>query len=124
MAHTDRRLLHGLTHIRKTSLLRGHALKTKQARQQGYDPVRREGTAGNLLACIDGNIHHRPTQLQQYLTTGDILDEGLGLWEPRLVPLEEKSYAIERHTRLLVEPRVMGVHMEEQTVHPQSEVMV
>ena len=62
--------------------------------------------------------------MQQPLTARDIVDEGLRLWEPCLVALEEEPDAIECHTWLAVQPGVMRIDMEEQAIHTQGEVAV
>ena len=62
--------------------------------------------------------------MQKFLTTCDIVDEPLCFREPCLVALEEKTNSIERHAWLLVEPRVVGIHVEEETIHAQGKVTV
>ena len=124
VAHANGRFLHRLSDIGKTRFLRSHALVAKQARKHLYHFVWGKGTSGKLFARIDGNIHHGLTLLQEFLTTGDILHKTLCLREPGLVALEEESDAIQRHSRLLVHPRVMGVHVEEETIHAQCKVSV
>ena len=122
--HTYGRFLHRLSDIGQTLVLRGNALRTEQSWQHGHQTVRCQCTAGHLLARIDGNVHYGLALLQQPLTAGDVVHKSLGLSEPRLVALEEESDAVERHTRFAVEPRVMGVDVEKQTVHAQGKVAV
>ena len=124
MAHTNRAFNHGQTMIRKTFTFRSDAFCSKQTWQHRYQFVWRQGSRRHFLACIYSNIHHRFAFLQQRLTTRNIINKRLRFREPRLVALEEKSDTIERHTWLSVEPGVVGIHMEEEAIHAQSEVTI
>ena len=124
MAHTHGRLLHRLTYICKTLAFRSDTLCTEQTWQHGHHLIRRQSTTWNLFARIDSNVNNRFTLLQKCLTTGDVIYKGLCFREPRLVALEEKSDSIERHAWLLVEPRIMGVDVEEQAIHAKGKVAI
>ena len=124
VAHADGAFNHGTTMISETGAFGGHALWAKEAGQHGHEAVGSESPRGDFLACVHSDVNDGLALLQKRLTTGDVIDEGLGLGEPRLVALEEEAYAVERHARFAVEPGVMGIHVEEEAVHAQGEVAV
>lgn len=62
--------------------------------------------------------------LELCLTAPDVVDEGFRLPIPRVAALEEEAYSVEGHPRTTAGTGLVGIDMEEQPVHAETEIAV
>ena len=122
--HAHGTFLHRLAHIGKPSGLRLYTLPPEQTGQDGHQAVGGERPTRHFLAREHSHINHRHTPLQLPLAAVGIVHQSFSFPIPRVVALEKESYAVERHTRLTIHPRVVGVDMEEEPIHAKGKVAV
>ena len=95
---------------------------------ESFGHGRREGTmadgSGNPLAVEITEVSPEDSLLEQVLATGDVVNPSRALIPPSVGPLEVDSPRPHAHPGLAVQPRLMGVAVEDKSIHTQAELLI